>query len=242
MKATLVYEKTLPILKFYCDAMNIDYDCIMKNLSNIANGHIVKNNNIIVSPDETLLNIVDLLYVSKNEILQKTNRTYKANKPSITALKRILKSVPSIDAHKKSWIDDNKQILTDGYRMVILNEINYELPFKTEEDTYNTPNYKKIVETARANNLRNLELPTLAEIKLYIKTLKAEKKKVINNPLAIELVDNCRIGFSAELLRDMLEIFPNAKVFYNEKAPTVSPIYFTSECGEGLLCPVKLEN
>lgn len=259
MNANKVYEKTITILNDYCQQRGYNYDFMMENLNNIANGITTNDKNIFFGNDRMLLNIISVAYDAKCEILNTRikNANSKNKKPSTAALKRILKNNHNI-VFKKSWIDEDvfgnkQQILTNGFQLVVLNDIDNSLPIKTESDNYDTIDYKKILNPVREKAVRKFDIgyeDLLADVKLYIQKLKAEgvkKSERYKHPYVIDLGEptrenDTRIGVNADYLKDMLEIFPECEIYFEQgNKAYINPIYFKAHNGEGILMPIKIK-
>ena len=260
MNANQVYEKSITILNDYCKQIGYNYDFMMENLNNIANGLITNDKNIIFGNDKLLLNIIDIAYDAKCEILNTKKTNSKNKKASTAALKRILKNGnnKNIIAFQKSWIDEDafgnkQQILTNGFQLVVLNDIDNSLPIKTESDNYDTIDYKKILNPIRENAVRKFDIgyeDLLTDVKFHLQKLKAEgvkKSERYKHPYVIDLgeptkKDNTRIGVNVDYLKDMLEIFPDCEIYFRQgSAACITPIYFKAQNGEGVLCPIKIK-
>lgn len=261
MNANQVYEKSIKILNDYCKQIGYNYDFMMENLNNIANGLVTNDKNMIFGTDKVLLYIVGMIYDSKCEILNNSKSTTRKNKKASTAaLKRVLKdkSIGNRISLQKSWIDKDKyghkqQVLTNGYQLIVLNEIDDSLPIKTEYDDYTTMDYKKVLDPTREKAVRKLEITyddLLADVKLYIQKLKAEgvkKSERYQHPYIIDLGEptrenDTRIGVNADYLKDMLEIFPECEIYFEQgNKAYINPIYFKSHNGEGILMPIRLK-
>ena len=132
---------------------------------------------------------------------------------------------------------DGKQVICDGFRLAILNS---PLPLPDLPEGRDYINYNHFVPKIMPSG--SLLLPNLATLKAYIKHEKARQKneKVKN----IKVVYSFGVGLpsvNAEALADMMEVFPDVQeLCYNETR--LNPLYFCSEFGFGLLCPLNIPN
>lgn len=87
-----------------------------------------------------------------------------------------------------------------------------------------------------------LELPSLGELKSYIKLQKLENSSRDKSDRTKEIIYDFgeeRPKLNAGYLLDMLTAFPDAKADYDSRRAQISPVYFNSETGEGILMPIR---
>lgn len=129
-----------------------------------------------------------------------------------------------------AWMVDGKQYVCDGYRAL---RINNAIDLPALPSIHQPPNMQSIFSESQKHSQR-LDLPDIGELKAHIKIQKANKtdrkQKIYwdcgaNKPL-----------LDAEFLLSILEAFPDCKAFYGSM---VSPVYFTSNDGDAILCPVR---
>lgn len=83
---------------------------------------------------------------------------------------------------------------------------------------------------------KEIELPDISELKVYIKTHKIKEK---NNPKKVEdylLDEELNLWVNPQYLLNAMECLPDCKAY---AADNVSPIYLVAENGDGCVCPVK---
>lgn len=83
---------------------------------------------------------------------------------------------------------------------------------------------------------KEIELPDISELKVYIKTHKIKEK---NNPRKVAdylLDEELNLWVNPQYLLNVMECLPNCKAY---AANSISPIYVTAENGDGCVCPVK---
>lgn len=159
---------------------------------------------------------------------------------ALAAAKRLLKNA-SYNSHVNchgAWLQDGKQCLCDGYHAVMLdNEISGlpQIPADVERfDLDHSISY------SRDNCGAVLELPTVAELKAYIKTRKAEyKARGVKEPVSYDFGEGLPL-VNAHYLLDMLELLPGCTAVCRREKPLISGIYFKADGqGEGILLPVR---
>ena len=83
---------------------------------------------------------------------------------------------------------------------------------------------------------KEIALPDLSELKVYIKTHKIKEK---NNPKKVEdylLDEELNLWVNPQYLLNAMECLPDCKAY---AANRISPIYFKAENGDGCVCPVN---
>ena len=86
------------------------------------------------------------------------------------------------------------------------------------------------------NGSKEIALPDISELKVYIKTHKIKEK---NNPKKVAdylLNEELNLWVNPQYLLNAMECLPDCKVY---AANRISPIYFKSENGDGCVCPVN---
>ena len=141
------------------------------------------------------------------------------------------------------WIDEEgKQCVCDGHRGFRLNSL-MELTAAPELSADGSRfNLAQIIAPLRKNTLR-LTLPTVAEVRSQIKTDRAEwAAKRHGKGETFKASYDFGPGLpsvDANYLIDFLQLFPDGEAFTSEQKPYITPIYFRSADGEGILCPVR---
>lgn len=83
---------------------------------------------------------------------------------------------------------------------------------------------------------KEIKLPNIAELKIYIKTHKIKEK---NNPKKVVdylLNEELNLWVNPQYLLNAMECLPNCKAY---AANRISPIYFEAENGDGVVMPVN---
>ena len=83
---------------------------------------------------------------------------------------------------------------------------------------------------------KEIELPDISELKVYIKTHKIKEK---NNPKTVDdylLDEELNLWVDPQYLLNAMECLPDCKAYAANK---ISPIYFKAQNGDGVVMPVK---
>lgn len=153
-------------------------------------------------------------------------------------LKRCKKNFPSRKAFHDAIMHEGKQIFTDFYSAAVLFE---PLPVKVSAAAENEINsITRCIENARGNMGTPLELPPIEDLKAYIKVKKEELKGIKNASGIMWDFGENRPAVNAELLLDIMEVFPDATcAIPSARTPFTGTLYFSSDHGEGVLCPIR---
>lgn len=141
------------------------------------------------------------------------------------------------------WIDEEgKQCVCDGFRGFRLNspmELTAAPELSADGSRFNLA---QIIAPTRKNTLR-LTLPSVTEVRAKIKTDRAEwaakrhRKGETFSPYYDFGPGLPRVN--PNYLIDFLQLFPDGEAFASEQKPYITPIYFRSADGEGILCPIR---
>lgn len=124
-------------------------------------------------------------------------------------------------------------IVCDGYRVIRTKE---EIQYT--EQVEGLPAVSKMTEEARQNAVNELIMPTIGDLKAYIKLMKAEDKKTKCAGILYTFEgEGEQPTVNAEYLLDMLTAFPDAKGSYST---LIDPVYFEGEQGDGILLPIRI--
>lgn len=224
MNAKYVYEESVKAVKSYCDDNNADFEKTMDRIYEFKECRSVIDSQLTI--------FAGLIISAREEILKKKN-----NGNVLPAIKRIFKRCKNQTGEnlRTSWIDgEGRQCFCDGIYAIRLNN-KYDC-FPIEKKLIPL-DLDKIINPVR-NEKEEIELPTIAEIKLYISDLKVKGIKEKDAHLRFRYKFNNReLYVNPQLLLDMLEALPNATARYS--GSSVSPIYFNAENGDGILLPVR---
>lgn len=168
------------------------------------------------------------------------------------AMKAVLKRMKNDAREVLAYSNINKhgqQEVVDGY-MLIRSKTVYDAIPVLPADKGKYIDTDRIVTDAVKKSPYKLIMPTMAEVKQYIADYKARFKSENNcDPTAKEVNaliyripstekrdDNPYVA--VYLLQNMLEAFPTAEYTYTN---AVKPIYVSSDDGEGILLPVRVD-
>lgn len=167
------------------------------------------------------------------------------NRSAFTAARRICDAAVARNSHRTAsrgfWIDEEgKQCVCDGFRGFRLNspmELTAAPELSADGSRFNLA---QIIAPIRKNTLR-LTLPTVAEVRAQIKTDRAEwaakrRRKGETFKASYDFGPGLP-SVDANYLIDFLQLFPDGEAFTSEQKPYITPIYFRSADGEGILCP-----
>lgn len=174
--------------------------------------------------------------------LQRDTARANGNGARQKAAMRILKSniKQRGEEHSLSYAyatDDGKQVICDGLRLAILDS---PLPLPDLPEGMEYINYNRFVPKIMPSG--SLPLPNLATLKAYIKHEKARQKNAKAKNIMVAYSFGAGLpSVNAEALTDMMEVFPDVQeLCYNETR--LSPLYFCSDFGFGLLMPLRIPN
>lgn len=163
------------------------------------------------------------------------------------AASRICDAAVARNSHRTAsqgfWIDEEgKQCVCDGFRGFRLNspmELTAAPELSADGSRFNLA---QVIAPLRKNALR-LTLPTVAEVRAQIKTDRAEwAAKRHRKGETFKASYDFGPGLpsvDANYLIDFLQLFPDGEAFTSEQKPYITPIYFRSADGEGILCPIR---
>lgn len=168
--------------------------------------------------------------------IYKAERKSKGELSALKAAQRILKTA-SYDVREElkfPWTDEQgRQILCDGYRLARLNE---PLPLPERPEGLECINHLAILEPARNGRGQRLEAPDVKELRAHIKMVKPTLPK--GGVAKWDFGDGLPM-VDAQYLLELLALLPGAALYCTGENPLISPIYFESESGDGVLLPVR---
>ena len=83
---------------------------------------------------------------------------------------------------------------------------------------------------------KEITLPDISELKVYIKTHKIKEKNNPKNVADYLLDEKLNLWVNPQYLLNAMECLPDCKAY---AANRISPIYFKAENGDGCVCPVN---
>lgn len=135
------------------------------------------------------------------------------------------------------WIAGGLQCLCDGYRAFCLVDHLPGLP--AVRDGLEPFNVAACIDPARRDFSRPLELPTVGEVKAYVKAEKARRKgEGIRNapPVCWDFGEGLPY-VNAQYLIDALELLPGCTCRISDRQPEKGGLYLKSSAGDGLVLP-----
>ena len=189
-----------------------------------------------------------LLEQDLRRALAEQSASRSGNRTAFTAARRICQRAIDTQthrpAHRGAWIDrDGKQCVCDGIRGFRLNSP-FDLPKAPDpEPGVERMDLEQVIAPLRKNSLP-LTLPTAAEVRSKIKIDRVawNAQKPPKGAIFHAYYD---FGpglpkVNANYLLDYLYLFPKGlEAFASEQSPFLTPIYFKSPAGEGVLCTCR---
>lgn len=158
----------------------------------------------------------------------------------VTAANRIIKNAESTNKpmlvgmfENKDKFGETKYCVCDSFVAIRFNEKPL-LPVIDSEYRGQEMQLTNIVKSMDGS--KEIKLPDMAELKVYIKTHKIKEK---NNPKKVAdylLNEELNLWVNPQYLLNAMECLPNCKAY---AANRISPIYFEAENGDGCVCPVN---
>ena len=183
---------------------------------------------------QVMLELREDMYVSEQK------SAGKSGKAIVSAAKRIVKSAKATKRDSISGVfanidkDGTKHwCVCDSYVGVRFNE-----PIPIEEaDTSKCAPFDMSQICRMPDNAKELDLPSLAEVKVYAKTNRVNvDSKDISYPKPMKIDDDIGLWVNPELLINIMECLPDAKAWARTRIGT---IYFKADNGDGVLMPVN---
>lgn len=161
-------------------------------------------------------------------------------KSIVTAANRIIKNAellkkPALNGmfENKDKHGDTKYCVCDGFVAIRFNE----KPLLPEIDSKYYGQEMQLEHIVRLmDGSKEIELPDVAELKVFIKTHKIKEK---NNPKKVTdylLNEESNLWVNPQYLLNAMECLPDCKAY---AANRISPIYFKAENGDGVVMPVN---
>ena len=161
-------------------------------------------------------------------------------KSIVTAANRIIKNAelrnkPMLEGMFTNQTKDGSTLycVCDGFVAIRFNE----KPFLPEIDSkYHGQEMNLEYVVNPTDGSKEIALPDLSELKIYIKTHKINEK---NNPKKVAdylLNEELNLWVNPQYLLNAMECLPDCKAY---AANRISPIYFEAENGDGVVMPVN---
>lgn len=186
-------------------------------------------------------NAAEIIEAMKEEAAAEIRREEAKNGGKLSRMKaaeRVIKSAkcyqPARECLHGAWIDsDDLQCICDGFSAYRLRE---HLPLEKIPERAEPIDAKRIV---APNQGEPLTLPDLGELRAYIKTEKARLKAKKDKSAPVYDFGEGLPAVNAEYLLNALELLPGCTATASKERPEIRTIYFKSEAGEGVICPVR---
>ena len=180
--------------------------------------------------------LINLCLSLQDDIRQKANKA--AGKGNIEkGMQAVIKSASkaNISGMAGYFLSNGLPTVCDGFRL-----IRSKVQFDIGEPVQGI-DAQKILDGNARDAGTELELPSLGELKSYIKLQKLENSSRSKSDRAKGITYDFgeeKPKLNAEYLLDMLTAFPDARAYYDSQSTNLSPVYFNSETGEGIVLPV----
>ena len=179
-----------------------------------------------------------LKQLESDMLIEKAKKS--GTKSIVTAANRIIKNAESLKKPLLTGMftnqtrdDSTLYCVCDGYVAIRFNEKPL-LPEIDEKYHGQEMQLEQIVKPMDGS--KEITLPDISELKVYIKTHKIKEK---NNPKKVAdyfLNEELNLWVNPQYLLNAMECLPDCKAY---AANRISPIYFKSENGDGVVMPVN---
>ena len=186
-------------------------------------------------------NAADIIEALKEEAAAEIRREEAKNGGKLNrqkAAERVIKSAkscqPSRDCFHGFWKDSNGlQCICDSFQAYRLREA---LPLEPIPPKASPLDLSRVFEP---NKGEALALPDVGELRAYIKEEKARKKATKDKTPPLYDFGDGLPAVNAEYLLNALELLPGCTATASHVRPLLNSIYFSSDAGDGLICPVR---
>ena len=179
-----------------------------------------------------------LKQLESDMLIEKSKKS--GTKSIVTAANRIIKNAESLNKPMLEGMFTNQTrdgstlyCVCDSFVAIRFNE----KPFLSEIDSkYHGQEMQLEYIVKPMDGSKEIELPDIRELKVYIKTHKIKEK---NNPKKVAdylLNEELNLWVNPQYLLNAMECLPDCKAY---AANRISPIYFKAENGDGVVMPVN---
>lgn len=184
----------------------------------------------------------EMMRVLKIEMAKENEKTSGKSKQA-AVIKNVLKTADNNNSKCQfTYIVENKQYVTDSYRIFEFNQICNSVPIK--DDTSAIDGWIRMFHD-RAKNVGNgeLEIPDRAKLVAYIKAKKAELKACVqtekNHPIIYSWGEGLP-SITATFLLDVIDgLGDNIKGNY---VNSISAMYFVGDNGSAIVMPIRVRD
>ena len=183
--------------------------------------------------------MLDVLKSLETDMLLEQSKK-SGTKSIVTAANRIIKNAESTGKdvlagmfENKDKYGETKYCVCDGFVAIRFNE---NLPLPEIDEKYHGQEMQLEHIVKPMDGSKEIVLPDIAELKVYIKTHKIKEK---NNPKKVAdylLNEELNLWVNPQYLLNAMECLPDCKAY---AANRISPIYVTAENGDGVVMPVN---
>ena len=181
---------------------------------------------------------ITLKQLEADMLIEKAKKS--GTKSIVTAANRIIKNAesrnkPMLEGMFTNQTRDGSTLycVCDSYVAIRFNE----KPFLPEIDSKYHGQEMQLEQIVKPmDGSKEIELPGISELKVYIKTHKIKEK---NNPKKVAdylLNEELNLWVNPQYLLNAMECLPDCKAY---AANRISPIYFKAENGDGVVMPVN---
>lgn len=167
------------------------------------------------------------------------------------AMEKIIKDADeSRPIFKGAYYDAENEctVVTDAFSLICTKE-SVELPPAHLDEGQKWVDYKRIVPSSDC--MREVKLPTVAELKTYIKLNKNNERVLVPNDRNKPMVAYLLLNEDGELIsmydaKRLLSVIDglgdDAKAYVDWKKPSINPILIETETTKALVCPIRIYN
>ena len=184
--------------------------------------------------------MLDVLKSLESDMLIEQSKK-SGTKSIVTAANRIIKNAESLKKPMLEGMFPNQTrdgstlyCVCDSYVAIRFNE----KPLLPEIDSKYHGQEMQLEQIVKPmDGSKEIALPDISELKVYIKTHKIKKTKTPKAGVEPYLLDEeLNLWVNPQYLLNAMECLPDCKAY---AANRISPIYFTAENGDGCVCPVN---
>ena len=163
-----------------------------------------------------------------------------STKSIVTAANRIIKNAESLKKPLLAGMFTNQTrdgstlyCVCDNFVAIRFND----KPFLPEIDSKYHGQEMQLEQIVKPmDDSKEITLPDISELKVYIKTHKIKEKNNPKNVADYLLDEKLNLWVNPQYLLNAMECLPDCKAY---AANRISPIYFKAENGDGCVCPVN---
>ena len=190
----------------------------------------------MIATGEEMDNVLKQLEIDM--LIEQSNKS--GAKSIVTAANRIIKNgelrnKPMLEGMFTNQTKDGSTLycVCDGFVAIRFNE----KPFLPEIDSkYHGQEINLEYVVNPTDGSKEIALPDLSELKIYIKTHKINEKNNLKKVADYLLNEELNLWVNPQYLLNAMECLPDCKAYAEDR---ISPIYFKAENGDGVVMPVN---